>query len=231
MTDQADSGTTAAETMARPTTYHGASRSDRTWLDARDRYDELIQRDLSARVRVTLVEMGEYDPVKHGSADPEPLTLREHLEVLANGEVVARVYRHPAQVDRALQAGATWEQIADARGCDEAQARQEYREWAEGQHGLWTGQLGGEPGRLGMNDAEYAAAIARANEPDPGAAKAYAATHRVLCAHADDDGQGAHWLAPGEKCTRGRPAMEPDPAEVYGFGRNQRGPYDQEAGQ
>jgi hypothetical protein len=42
---------------------------------------------------------------------------------------------------------------------------------------------------------------ARAGEPDPGVAKAYAATHRILCAHADD-GKGAHWLEPGEKCTR-----------------------------
>ena len=53
-----------------------------------------------------------------------------------------------------------------------------------------------------MDDAGYAAAIARAGELEPGAAKAYAATHRVLCAHADDDGLGAHWLAPGEECTR-----------------------------
>jgi hypothetical protein len=43
MTDQTDSGTTVAETTARPTTYHGAARCDRTWLDARDRYDELTQ--------------------------------------------------------------------------------------------------------------------------------------------------------------------------------------------
>jgi hypothetical protein len=186
-----------------PTTYHGASRSDRTWLDARDRYDELTQRDLSARARATLVARGEYDPAKHGSADPEPLTLTEHLEVLANGEVVARVYRHPYQVHRALEAGATWGQIADATGGNEDQARHEYREFAEGQHRLWTGELGGSAGRFGMNDAEYAAAIARASEPDPGAAKAYAATHRVLCAHADGDGREAHWLAPGEKCRRG----------------------------
>lgn len=231
MTDQPGSGTAAAETTARPTTYHGASRSDRTWLDARDRYDELTQRDLSARVRATLVEMGEYDPVKHGSANPEPLTLTEHLEVLANGEVVARVYRHPAQVDRALQAGATWEQIADACGSSPAQVRQDYRDWAEGQHRLWTGELGGGPGRFGLDDDAYAEAIARAAEPDPGAAKAYAATHRVLCAHADDEGRGAHWLEPGEKCTRGRPAMEPDPAEAHGFGRNQPRPYGAEAGQ
>jgi hypothetical protein len=51
-----------------------------------------------------------------------------------------------------------------------------------------------------MSDADYADAIERAGEPDPGAAKAYAATHRVLCAHTDDDGRGAHWIASGEKC-------------------------------
>jgi len=34
----------------------------------------------------------------------------------------------------------------------------------------------------------------------PGAARAYAQTHRVLCAHADQDGRAAHWLEPGEKC-------------------------------
>ena len=62
--------------------------------------------------------------------------------------------------------------------------------WAEGQHNLWTGKWGGEPGRSGLDDAGYAAAIARAAE-----------------------GQ-----------------LEPDPAEACGFGRNQPGPYDLEAG-
>jgi hypothetical protein len=108
--------------------------------------------------------MGEYDPVKHGASDPEPLTLTEDLEVLANGEVVARVYRHPYQVHRALEAGATWGQIADATGGSEDQARREYREFAEGQHRLWTGELGGSPGRFGMNHTNYATAIARASE-------------------------------------------------------------------
>ena len=47
MTDRTDSGTTAAETTPpAPATCGGAARSDRTWLDARDRYDELTQRDL-----------------------------------------------------------------------------------------------------------------------------------------------------------------------------------------
>jgi hypothetical protein len=46
-------------------------------------------------------------------------------------------------------------------------------------------------------------AMARVGQPgqaEPGAAARHAATHRVLCAHAGEDGRGAHWLAPGEKC-------------------------------
>ena len=54
-----------------------------------------------------------------------------------------------------------------------------------------------------MNDAEYAEALARADMAAsvPGAATAHAASHRVLCAHADQDDRGAHWLEPGEKCS------------------------------
>jgi hypothetical protein len=37
-------------------------------------------------------------------------------------------------------------------------------------------------------------------EPELAAAMTYAASHRVLCAHADHEGRGAHWLEPGEKC-------------------------------
>src|SRR5262249_61130381 len=116
----------------------------------------------------------------------------EHLEVLATVEVVARTYRHPANVDRALEAGATWEQVAAALDCDEAQARQAYRKWAEGQHRLWAGEYGGG-GEFGMNDAEYAEALAQADVAAdvPGAAKAYAEPRRGLCAHADQAPQGA----------------------------------------
>jgi hypothetical protein len=152
-----------------------------------------------ADARATLGARGEYDPAKHGTGGDEPLTAAEWLEVIATGEVVACYYRHPADVDRAVKAGATWEQVAAARGCSEAQARQDHRDWAEGQHRLWTGELGGRAGEFGIDDDAYAAAIARAGEPDPGAAKAYAATHRVLCMHADDDGQGARWPAPGRE--------------------------------
>ena len=63
-----------------------------------------------------------------------PLTVAEHLEVLALGERIARYYRHPSQVDKAVKAGASWEQIAAATGTTAEAARAAYREWAEGQH-------------------------------------------------------------------------------------------------
>jgi hypothetical protein len=157
MTDQGD-GTAAVEG---PITCYEVTGHGRTWLDARDRYDELTRRDLHARSIATLKARGDYDPAKHGTGDPQPLTLREHLEVLANGEAVARVYRHPYQVHQAVEAGAAWEQIAEATGTSEARARAEYREFAEGQHRLWRDY----EGRYGLNDVEYGAALARAAEP------------------------------------------------------------------
>jgi hypothetical protein len=182
-----------------PTTYYEASSVYPYTGDARERHDELTHRSILAQARATLIARGEYDPAEHGTQEHEPLTVDEHLEVIATGEVVARIYRHPADVDRALEAGASWEQVAAARGCDEAQARQDYRKWAEGQHHLWASDDSGG-GKFGMNKADYAKAIARAGEPEPAVAKASAASHRVLCAHADQDGRDAHCLEPGEKC-------------------------------
>lgn len=117
--------------------------------------------------------------------------------MLATAEYLSRAYKPHGEVDHALKAGASWQQVADALDSDEASARVAYRAWADGQHEMlcWTED------RLGMSDAEYAEVLARAGEPDPSAAKAYAATHRVLCTHADRDGSGAHWLQTGEKCT------------------------------
>jgi hypothetical protein len=88
---------------------------------------------------------GTYDPARHDAEAHEPLTVAEHLEVLATGEIVARDYRHPVDVDRALRSDATWQQVADARGCDEAEARRDCRTWAKGQHDQWTSKLGGTP--------------------------------------------------------------------------------------
>jgi hypothetical protein len=143
-------------------TYWLAQGGNRGITKARERFDELTSRDLMTRSLATLKARGTYDPARH--PDPgqyQPLTVAEHLEVLAYGEVLARYYRHPAYVDQAVKSGASWPQIAEAVGSDEAQARQQYREWADGQHDLYVHY----EGKLGMNDAEHAAAINRASEP------------------------------------------------------------------
>lgn len=141
------------------TTYQATSGRYHTTADARERFEELAVRDLSARALMALVARGNYDPQIHGDAGaPKPLTVTEHLELLAAGELLARYYRHPAHAHRALQAGATWAQVAAATGRDEAQARLDYSEWAEAEHRLWA-DCNGE---FGIDAAEYAAAIARA---------------------------------------------------------------------
>ena len=143
-------------------TFWLAQGGNRGIIEARERYDELTRRDLSVRAYATLKARGTYDPARHGDAGKyQPLTAAEHLEVLAVGEVLARYYRHPASVDHAVKAGASWPQIAEAVGSDEVQVRQQYREWTDGQHRLHLRY----EGKFGMDDAEYAAAIDRASEP------------------------------------------------------------------
>jgi hypothetical protein len=150
--------------MTGPQTYHEAM--DLSLRDQIDRYEELTDRDLMARSIATLQARGEYDDARHPDpADYVPLTVAEHLEMLALGEAIAFYYRHPAGVDHAVRAGATWEQIAAARNTTAEAARAAYRGWAEGQHKY-----------AGMGDAEYAAALEAAGEPGeaplPGAAEA-----------------------------------------------------------
>lgn len=141
------------------TTYQETSGRYRATGDARERFEELAVRDVSARAFMALMARGDYDPQTHGDVGgSQPLTVTEHLELLAAGELLARYYRHPAHVHRALQAGATWEQVAASTGREEVQARRDYREWAEDEHGLWADHNG----KFGIDDAEYAAAVARA---------------------------------------------------------------------
>lgn len=122
--------------------------------DAVKRYNELTWRAQACRTIAVSNAAG-----RPSGLDPEdfpPLTADEHLEVLALGEHITRHYRHPAHVHRAILAGATWRQIADATGSTAGEARRAYREWADGQH-----QLGG---KFGLSDDEYAAAVRRAED-------------------------------------------------------------------
>jgi hypothetical protein len=149
----------------RATTYQQAETGYRSTIDARERYEELTNRDLMVRAHATLKARGTYDPHQHSDANQyQPLTADEHLELLAAGEMLARYYRHPALVHNAVQAGASWPEIAAATGSEEAQVRQGYREWADGQHRLY----GDYQGEFGMDEAEHAAAISRAAGPQAG---------------------------------------------------------------
>ena len=192
----------------RPLTYNDAETVYRTSLTAaRDRYAELSDRDLNGRTAALLRERGEFDPASLGHqlvAASGPLSAAEYLEHMAIGEVLARYYLHPSMLDHVVKAGASWEQIGAACGTSTGQARRDYREWAEGQHNLltWT------EGRIGMSDAEYAQAIARACGPEtcPGGIGdpvgiGIRAGGRILCAHADHDGRGMHWKPPGQAWT------------------------------
>lgn len=133
--------------MTGPQTYHQAS--DGSLPDQIARYHELSERDLMARSIVALKARGSYQPNEHVNEERfPPLTVAGHLEMLALGEVIARYYRHPSQIDRAVRAGASWDQIAAATGTSEEKARGAYREWAGGQHKY-----------AGMSNATYAEAL------------------------------------------------------------------------
>ncbi|MFI5068527.1 MAG: hypothetical protein ACHP9Z_31730, partial [Streptosporangiales bacterium] len=62
-----------------------------------------------------------------------------------------------------------------------------------------------------LDAAGYAPAAPAA--PPAGSAAAYAASHRVLCAHAAGR-PGAHWLEPGERCPDAQPRPAAAPLET-----------------
>ena len=148
--------------MTGPVTYNEASGGN--IVEQMDRYRELAERDLMVRSIAILQARGEWTKERASTLNPDnypPLTVAEHLELLALGERIARYYRHPSQVDKAVRAGASWAQIAAATGTTEDAARAAYREWADGQHRLHA-DIG-----IGLDDAEYAAALEAAGAPGP----------------------------------------------------------------
>ena len=131
--------------------------------DVLNRYQALNDRESIASAIATLKARGTYDPSGHVNEERfPPLALAEHLELLALGERLARYYRHPVLVHRAVTAGASWEQIAAATGGSVSPARQAYLDWAAGQHRL---RLDFPAGIIGLGDDEYAAAVKAAGEP------------------------------------------------------------------
>jgi len=160
--------------MNEPVTYYEAAGGN--IADQMDRYRELAEHDALARSIAILKARGTFEANKHVNDEKfPPLTAAERLEMLALGERIARYYRHPAQVDKAVKAGASWAQIAAATGTTEDSVRAAYCEWADGQHRLHSGGYGG------LDDAEYAAAIEAAGGPQavPGPVGAAEDTRRL----------------------------------------------------
>jgi hypothetical protein len=141
----------ARNATERPTTW--AAAGDLNIDEQKARYDALSHLVLMTQVIAEMKARGQQVSEAINEVDYPPLTAAEHLERVALGERIALYYRHPSQVDRAIKAGATWQQIADARGITTDQAQQDYREWIKGQHRY-----------AGMSDTDYAAAIERAGQ-------------------------------------------------------------------
>lgn len=144
--------------QAYPVTYYEAELPGTA--RAREHFDELSGRAFSARTVATLRDKGEFDPANHGHAllaANEPLSAREHLEMITAGTVLAKYYQHPSQVHHAVRAGATFEQIAAALDVPVDKAVDDYADWAERQH------------RYGyLPDQEYGAAVAALGDQEAG---------------------------------------------------------------
>lgn len=145
------------------------SEDGTNWRDARydlpvsrqlERYDALAAKHASAAARAELVERGTYDPARHGTDERPPLTVSEHLELLALAESIARTVRHPSNVHHAVVAGASWDEVAKVIDSDPATVRHEYRQWADEQYELHQRF----PDR-GMTAEEHATALSKADEP------------------------------------------------------------------
>ena len=159
-------------------TYHEAAVGN--IVDQEKRYHELAEHDALAGAIAIGKARGTFVPNEHvNEATFPPLTVAGHLELLSLGENLARYYRHPSQVDKAVRAGATWQQIADATGTTEAGARAAYREWADGQHQLYA-----DTGQFGLDDGQHAAAIAAAG-PVAAGSRPPSAELSARCAAAD----------------------------------------------
>jgi len=99
---------------------------------------------------------------RHGPAAAKPLTIPERLELLALSERLARHFQNPVRVHLAVQAGATWPQIAAALGRESYYVRQGYTYWADGQRDIAKQS----PGMTtGFSEAEHIAALAAAELP------------------------------------------------------------------
>ncbi|MFE0726307.1 hypothetical protein ACFW4M_32750 [Streptomyces sp. NPDC058794] len=111
-------------------------------------------------------------PVERGTADDAlaGLALREAIRRQVDQERAVRARE-------ALTLGATWAQVAAALDVDPYEARALLRDWAEGQHQLYRGDVAeGRPRPYGLDDEAHAAVLALCELSDGEAAAVPAGT-------------------------------------------------------
>jgi hypothetical protein len=97
----------------------------------------------------------------------EPLTAETFLETLAIRAAIARALAWGSQIDvrEAIEAGATWPQIATARGTTLTQAREDFLLWIDGQAKLWDdNRAAAITFGLGPSERRAIRALAESNE-------------------------------------------------------------------
>lgn len=147
MNDTADCSVTYRQTAAVPIS------------EALMRYQLLVTPDLLSKTAASSRPPGRR---RLGGAASGPLSVVERLELLALGEHLACHFRHPVLVHYAVQAGATWPQIAAALDQISLHARQDYADWADRQRALAKCSPGVT---AGFSETEYIKALAAAAFP------------------------------------------------------------------
>ena len=162
-------------------------------LDAQARFEQLDRQATANTLAAWLRRRGEFDaanPDHRAVADVPLLTKDEQLEHMATGALLADHYANDDFLHNAVEAGASWEEIAMARGNKTAAVQGEYRGWIEAQRKVHEATFGG----FGFDYDTYA--VASAQIPD-------GMGPRELCVHADTG--ATHWLQSDEAC----PGEEP----------------------
>lgn len=122
--------------------------------DLTSHYLDLLDTDVRARLS------GRPGPVEHA------------LERLAVSEAISRYVRNGRQVDvlSALNAGASWQSIADVVDVPVEQLRGDFRLWVEGQRALYDAMQQERPGSppIGMSAAQGEASLYLAGVGDRG---------------------------------------------------------------
>jgi len=105
---------------------------------------------------------------------PEPLTVAEHIELLATEEAIRQHVSHGRQaaVHAARRAGASWQDIAATNDSGPDVARRDFLRWIDGQAFLWDHVAGRGDRPIGLDRAARADARRLADSHDQDAALA-----------------------------------------------------------